>query len=353
MPAAEVKIQYMNRNPCHQAPELVLAIESSCDETAASVVRHGSEVLSNVVASQVEVHCEYGGVVPEIASRCHMEIITRVVDQALGDARLGLGDVSALAVTQGPGLVGSLVVGLSFAKALSAAAGLPLTGVNHVHAHLFSPFLSSPVAPVFPSVGLVVSGGHTSLFLVEDYLSIKALGRTRDDAAGEAFDKVAKLLGLGYPGGPAISEAARDGDPAAFALPRAWLRDSPYDFSFSGLKTAVLNLTRALSSKGRELPVQDLCASFQEAVVEVLVKKTVQAATDHRTRHVVLSGGVAANERLRECLLEEATAQGLELHLPSHEYCTDNGAMVGLVGYHQLRHGMYLGLDADAYSRMP
>ncbi len=340
----------MNTVPPH--PELLLAIETSCDETAAAVVRHGSEVISNVVSSQVEVHSKYGGVVPEIASRCHMEVITTVVDQALKEAGLELGGVDALAVTQGPGLIGSLVVGLSFAKAVSAATGLPLTGVNHVHAHLFSPFLSSPEGPPFPFLGLVVSGGHTSLFLVRSYLSIHLLGHTRDDAAGEAFDKVSKLLGLGYPGGPVISKMAEEGDPEAFSLPRAWLRDTPFDFSFSGLKTAVLNLVHHLSSEG-PLPIPDICASFQEAVVEVLVKKTIRAALENRVRHVVLSGGVAANKRLRERMLEEAEAKGVIAHLPRPIYCTDNGAMVGFVGYHQVLNGMLLGPDADVYSRMP
>ncbi len=350
MTAVRIKIPGMNNNYLH--PNFILAVETSCDETAAAVVHDGYEVLSNVISSQVEVHREYGGVVPEIASRCHMEAIVSVVDKALEEAGCSLEQMDGLAVTQGPGLIGSLIVGLSFVKAISAASGIPATGINHVHAHLFSPFLASPTPPPFPFLGLAVSGGHTSLYLVRDYLSVELLGQTRDDAAGEAFDKVAKLLGLEYPGGPVISEMARHGNPNAFQLPRAWLRDSPCDFSFSGLKTAVLNLVHKISNEG-PLPVADICASFQEAVVDVLVEKTIRAASERGIRHVVIAGGVSANQRLRVRALNAATASSITIHLPGSDYCTDNGAMAGLLGYHQIARGILLTPEADAYSRMP
>ncbi len=340
----------MNADSNH--PELLLAVETSCDETAAALVRCGNEVLSNVIFSQVDVHREYGGVVPEIASRCHMEAITTVVDKALKDSGCSLEQINAAAVTQGPGLVGSLIVGLSFVKALGAAAGIPVTGVNHVHAHLFSPFLSSSTHPPFPFIGLAVSGGHTSLYLVRDYLSVELLGQTRDDAAGEAFDKVAKFLGLDYPGGPVISALAEHGDPESFHFPRAWLRDAPCDFSFSGLKTSVLNLVQKISRKGR-LPVADICASFQQAVIDVLVHKTIQAAAERDIKHIVIAGGVSANQRLRTQAYEAAMASSITIYMPEPDYCTDNGAMVGLVGYHQIKHGILLDADADVYSRMP
>lgn len=330
-------------------PRHVLAIETSCDETAAAVIEDGRRILSNVVASQIAVHCEYGGVVPELASRCHLEAIVHVVEKALLDAGMGLSDIDAVAVTQGPGLVGSLVVGLSFAKAIAAARLFPITGVNHVHAHLLSVFLEED-APGFPFIGLIVSGGHTALYLVKDFLSAEPLGRTRDDAAGEAFDKVAKILGLEYPGGPVIGGLAKAGDTRAFSYPRARLKDTPFDFSFSGLKTAVITSVRRLPS-GTPLPVADICASFQEAVVDVLVEKAVFALKACGIRDLVVCGGVAANPRLREKISEAASSGRFRVFLPSPALCTDNAAMVGLAGYHQLKAGMFLAGDADVYSR--
>jgi N6-L-threonylcarbamoyladenine synthase len=331
------------------SPRHVLAIETSCDETAAAVIEDGRRILSNLVASQIAIHSEYGGVVPELASRHHLDAIVHVVERALLDAGMVMGDVDAVAVTQGPGLVGSLVVGLSFAKAMAAARSLPIAGVNHVHAHLLSVFLEEE-APGFPFIGLAVSGGHTALYLVKDFLSVELLGKTRDDAAGEAFDKVAKMLGLEYPGGPVIGRLAMSGDPCAFSYPRARLRDAPFDFSFSGLKTAVLTSVKRLPA-GSPVPVADVCASFQEAVADALVEKAVFALKAHGIDDLAVCGGVAANQRLREKISEAALSGRFRVFLPSPALCTDNAAMVGLAGYHQLRAGIFLNEDADVYSR--
>ncbi len=338
----------------------ILAIESSCDETAAAVLAGGRHLLASVVDSQVAVHEPYGGVVPELASRGHIRNIQPVVEQALASARLSARDLDAVAVTQGPGLIGSLLVGLSFAKALAWACDLPCIGIDHLEAHLASTmFAGSPAngnGPVeiralrYPCVALVVSGGHTSIYRQDSPTSIRLLGRTLDDAAGEAFDKVAKLLGLGYPGGPVISRLAEQGDPGRFPLPRAWLGKTSLDFSFSGLKTAVALLVRG---QGRDLAAvqPDICASFQEAVVDVLVTKTMRAAVRHRAATVALAGGVAANPRLRARLAGEAAAAGLELAVPPPAFCTDNAAMVALAAW--LRASRISGLDLgmDAYSR--
>ncbi|MGQ9745308.1 MAG: tRNA (adenosine(37)-N6)-threonylcarbamoyltransferase complex transferase subunit TsaD [Dissulfurimicrobium sp.] len=331
-------------------PRYVLAIETSCDETSAAVIEDGRRILSNLVASQIAIHSKYGGVVPELASRHHLDAIVYVVEKALLNAGMVIGDVDAIAVTQGPGLVGSLVVGFSFAKAVAAARLLPITGVNHIHAHLLSVFLERD-APGFPFIGLIVSGGHTALYLVKDFLSMELLGRTRDDAAGEAFDKVAKMLGLEYPGGPAIGRLAMSGDPCAFSYPRAWLRDAPFDFSFSGLKTAVLTSIKKKMVTGSGQLVADICASFQEAVVDVLVEKAVFALKSYGIKDLVICGGVAANQRLRDKISEAAVSGHFRVFLPSLELCTDNAAMVGLAGYHQLRAGILLTKDADVYSR--
>lgn len=329
----------------------LLAIETSCDETAAAVLKDGRHLMSNVVASQVNIHKEYWGIVPELASRHHLEDIVRVVEKALMDAGTNRSEIDAIAVTQGPGLVGSLVVGLSFAKALAMARDIPLTGVNHLHAHLSSVFLCEH-SPSFPFVGLVVSGGHTNLYVVKNFLSAEILGQTRDDAAGEAFDKVAKMLGLEYPGGPVISQLAEKGDPFAFSFPRAKLLKTPFDFSFSGLKTSVLTSVRKLSGKG-PLPVQDICASFQEAVVDVLVEKTLFAAKSHDIRRIAVTGGVATNSRLRARMAEETERLGCRAYFPYPELCTDNAAMVALTGYHQVKAGILIKEDADVYSRLP
>ncbi|MBW1926970.1 MAG: tRNA (adenosine(37)-N6)-threonylcarbamoyltransferase complex transferase subunit TsaD [Deltaproteobacteria bacterium] len=332
-------------------PRNLLAIETSCDETAAAVLRDGRHLMSNIVASQAHIHKEYRGIVPELASRHHLEDIVRVAEKALLEANTDMSAIDAVAVTQGPGLVGSLVVGLSFAKALAMARGIPLTGVNHLHAHLSSVLLCKHT-PSFPFVGLVVSGGHTNLYVVNDFLSAELLGQTRDDAAGEAFDKVAKMLGLEYPGGPIISQLAEKGDPRAFSYPRARLPKTPFDFSFSGLKTSVLTSIRKLSGQG-PLPVQDICASFQEAVVDVLVEKVLFAAKNYDITRIAVTGGVATNSRLRAKMGEEARKLGCKAYFPYPELCTDNAAMVALTGYHQIRAGILIREDADVYSRLP
>ena len=328
---------------------LILAIESSCDETAAAVVEDGRRALSSVVASQNDLHGHFGGVVPELASRRHLEMIVPVVDEALARAGVGLKEITGLAVTQGPGLVGALVVGFSFAKALAMARGLPLVGVDHLHAHLLAVFLEA--TPSFPFVALVVSGGHTNLYLVDDFLTYRLLGQTRDDAAGEAFDKVAKLLELGYPGGPIISQIAQKGNPQAIPLPRARVKGAPLDFSFSGLKTAVVHYVRRVKAQGEPLPLADLCASFETAVVEMLVERTLLAVEQTGVKTVVLAGGVAANPRLRKTLKAAGRERGLEVFTPSPALCTDNAAMVGVAGYHLHKAGRLLDLEADVYAR--
>ncbi len=326
---------------------LVLAIESSCDETAASVVRGGHEVLSSVVASQVDFHSRFGGVVPEIASRKHTEAIVGVVDQALTDAGVGLGDLDAIGVTYGPGLVGALVVGVAYAKGLALATGLPLVGVNHLEGHLFANNLADPTVEP-PLVALIVSGGHTSLVHVPAWGIYHTLGSTLDDAAGEAFDKVAKLLGLGYPGGPAISSLAKMGDPAAIAFPRAMINSGDYDFSLSGLKTAVLTYVDRERKAGREIHAPDLAASFQAAVIDVQVFKAVRAAEEFGVTMFCLAGGVAANPALRDALRVALAAHGVRLSVPPFELCTDNAAMIAAAANFRFLRGERLGLDAEA-----
>jgi N6-L-threonylcarbamoyladenine synthase len=342
-------------NPHQGIAMRVLAIETSCDDTGAAVLLDGRKILSNVVSSQVSIHQKYGGVVPELASRRHIESIVPIVTEALETAKLTLGQIDGIAVTQGPGLVGSLLVGLSFAKSLSFAMGLPLVGVNHVEAHLSAIFLEEK-PPRFPFIGLVVSGGHTSLFRVDGFGKFRRLGQTRDDAAGEAFDKVAKLLGLGYPGGPIIDELSRKGNSKAIRFPRPSLGKNSFDFSFSGLKTAVVNYVKAHpetpQSYSNEL-IRNIVSSFQEAVVDVLVKKTLQAAQHEGLKKVVLSGGVAANRVLRERMVEEARDQKVRVYVPSPLFCTDNAAMVGVVGYEYLKRGVRAPLSLNAFSNMP
>lgn len=333
----------------------VLAIETSCDDTGAAVILDGRKILSNVVSSQVPIHQKYGGVVPELASRRHIESIVPIVKEALETAKLTLSEIDGIAVTQGPGLVGSLLVGLSFAKSIAFATGLPFIGVNHIEAHLSAIFLEER-SPRFPFIGLVVSGGHSSLFRVDGFGKYRRLGQTRDDAAGEAFDKVAKLLGLGYPGGPIIDELSKTGNSKAIRFPRASLGKDSFDFSFSGLKTAVVNYVKnhpAASEGYSEAHVRDIVASFQEAVVEVLVKKTLRAAQHEKLRRIVLSGGVAANQRLRERIKQEASEQKLKVYLPSPSFCTDNAAMVGVVGYEYLKRGIRSPLSLNAFSNLP
>jgi len=329
---------------------MILGIETSCDETAAAVLEPPYTILSDCISSQVDVHSVYGGVVPELASRHHLRNITFVVEKALKDAGVGLDAIEAVAVTQGPGLIGALVVGFSFAKSIAITRGLPLVGVNHIHAHLNAIHLEGHDVPS-PYIGLVVSGGHTSLYLVKRPTVHMLLGTTRDDAAGEAFDKVAKVLDLPYPGGPVISRLAESGDPKRFSFPRAWLRDTPYDFSFSGLKTAVITTVKGLKRSGGRIPVEDIAASFQEAVVEILSKKAVRAALDVSVKAVVLSGGVASNLRLREVLRLLCEENGLLFLVPAPSLCTDNAAMVAGYGFELLKRGKTLSHDADVYSR--
>ncbi|MBC7223304.1 MAG: tRNA (adenosine(37)-N6)-threonylcarbamoyltransferase complex transferase subunit TsaD [Anaerolineae bacterium] len=327
----------------------VLGIESSCDETAAAVVEDGRFILSNVVASQVDLHRQYGGVFPEMASRQHVLAIMPVIREAMEKARVGWGDLAAVAVTYGPGLAGSLLVGVNTAKALAWARGLPLVGINHLEGHIYANWLvpgPEPVPPpALPALILIVSGGHTELVLMLDHGAYRRLGGTLDDAAGEAFDKVARLLGLGYPGGPAIQRAAQEGDPTAFRFPRARLGDS-YDFSFSGLKTAVLRAVRELERKGRRrsLPVADLAASFQAAVVDILVEKAARAAEAFGVREVLLAGGVAANALLRE---EARRRIAVPVRVAPPFLCTDNAAMIAAAGYFAFRAGRRSGLDLD------
>jgi len=326
---------------------LILAIESSCDETAAAVVKNGREVLSNVISSQIALHTLFGGVVPEIASRKHIEKINQVIDQALSDANVCLDDITAVAVTYGPGLVGALLVGVAQAKAIAWAKGLPLIGVHHIESHVCANFIEHrELEP--PFLCLIVSGGHTHLVVMRDYGEFEILGRTRDDAAGEAFDKVARAIGLGYPGGPKIDRAAREGNPKAVPFPRPHIEGAPYDFSFSGLKSAVLNYINHAKMCGEPVVVADLAASFQNAVVEALVSRAVTAAKEFGYRRIVLAGGVAANSALRKCLKENCDREHLECYCPSPVYCTDNAAMVGVAGYYEYQKGVRHGWDLNA-----
>ena len=334
---------------------IVLAIETSCDDTGAAVLLDGRKILSNVVSSQIFIHQKYGGVVPELASRRHIESIVPIVSQALEEAKVTLSEIDGIAVTQGPGLVGSLLVGLSFSKSLSFARGIPFIGVNHIEGHLSAIFLEKD-SPRFPFIGLVVSGGHASLFRVDGFGKYKRLGQTRDDAAGEAFDKVAKLLGLGYPGGPIIDELSKKGNPKAIRFPRPSLGKNSFDFSFSGLKTSVVNYVKSSPEPVEGYPedlIRDIVSSFQEAVVEVLVKKTLQAAQYLGLRRIVVSGGVAANRRLRERMKEVASEEKMKVYLPSPSFCTDNAAMVGVVGYEYLKRGIQSPLSLNAFSNLP
>jgi len=329
---------------------LILGIESSCDDTAAAVVEDGRRVLSSVVSSQDDIHSRFGGIVPELASRRHIESIIPVVEGALGRASVTLEDIDALAVTRGPGLVGSILIGLSFAKAISFSSGLPFTGVNHIEAHPLAAFLYEDKAhepPRFPFVALIVSGGHTTLLLMESHTSYRVLGQTLDDAAGEAFDKVAKLLGLGYPGGAAIDRLAKTGDPASVKFTRPYLANDNLDFSFSGLKTAVLTHVRALDGPV-EQSAADIAASFQEAVVEVLVKKAFRALKAEGSADLVVAGGVACNSRLRAALAAAAKTEGVRLFVPPPGFCSDNGAMVAALGYHRIKDGLTAGLELNA-----
>ncbi|NPV85609.1 MAG: tRNA (adenosine(37)-N6)-threonylcarbamoyltransferase complex transferase subunit TsaD [Anaerolineae bacterium] len=332
-----------------KTPVRILGLETSCDETAAAVVEDGGKILSNVIATQADLHAKYGGVFPEMASRQHIRTIHAVVEQALQQAHLALENIDAIAVTQGPGLPGSLVVGVNYAKGLALASGLPLLGINHLEAHIYSAWLASPEQdsvlpePQFPLLALLVSGGHTELDLMTDHLTYRQLGATRDDAAGEAFDKVARLLHLPYPGGPSIQKAASDGNPQAYRFPRARL-EGEWDFSFSGLKTAVLRMVRQIEQTPGRLPVEDLAASFQTAVVDVLVSKTILAAQKCQAREILVAGGVSANRALREAFVSQ---KSFPVHIPPLSLCTDNAAMVACAGYYHFINGRRDTLDFD------
>ena len=326
---------------------LILAIESSCDETAASVVRNGREVLSNVISSQIALHTLYGGVVPEIASRKHIEKINQVIEEALAEAKVTLDDITAIGVTYGPGLVGALLVGVAEAKAISFAKGLPLVGVHHIEGHISANYIENKnLKP--PFVCLVVSGGHTHLVVVKDYGVYDIIGKTRDDAAGEAFDKVARAIGLGYPGGPKIDKAAKEGNAKAVEFPRAHVENAPYDFSFSGVKSSVLNYLNSCEMKGEEIVVADIAASFQKAVVDVLVERSVRAAKELGMNKLAMAGGVASNSCLRAEMQKACEAEGIELYYPSPIFCTDNAAMIGVAAYYEYINGVRHDLDLNA-----
>lgn len=327
---------------------LILGIETSCDETAAAVVKNGEEVLSNVISSQVALHAEFGGVVPEIASRNHLEKIDEVIRLAVKEAGISMQELTAIAVTVGPGLVGALLVGVSEAKALAFALGKPLIPVHHIEGHIAANFISNPECEP-PFVCLVASGGHSHLLLVEDYGKIRIYGRTRDDAAGEAFDKVARAVGLGYPGGPKLEKMAKEGNPHAYHFPTAKMEDAPYDFSFSGVKSAVLNEMNRKKMLGEEVRVADLCASFQENVTEVLSEKAIALCKELHINRLSIAGGVAANGKLREKMEEKAKQEGIEFFCPKLILCTDNAAMIAAAAYHEWKKGNFAGHDVNAY----
>lgn len=329
-----------------------MGIETSCDETAAAIVEDGKKIISNVVASQINIHQKYGGVVPEIASRKHMEYIIPVIDKALDESEKEITDLSAIAVTYGPGLIGSLLVGLSVAKAMAYAQNIPLIGINHLEAHIYANFLEhTEIKP--PFICLIVSGGHTSLVYIRNFGEYKLLGQTKDDAAGEVFDKIAKVLDLGYPGGPITERLAKKGDPSSIKFPRPILNDKSYDFSFSGLKTAVIYYIKELKEENKNIPVGDILASFQQAVIDVLVKKTIKAALKFKTKQIILAGGVAANNSLRREIKEKADLLNIKVFYPSIFLCTDNAAMVASVGYYKFKENKKSSLNLDAVSRLP
>ena len=347
-PVSGAEISVHDTENGHSSEDVyILAIESSCDETAASVVKNGRTVLSNIISSQIDLHTLFGGVVPEIASRKHIEKINQVIEEALTEAHMSLEEMTAIAVTYGPGLVGALLVGVAEAKALAYAAKKPLVGVHHIEGHVSANFIENPdLEP--PFMCLIVSGGHTHLVIVKDYGEFEILGRTRDDAAGEAFDKVARAVGLGYPGGPKVDKAAKEGNPHAIEFPRAKVGDNPYDFSFSGLKSAVLNYINHAKMMGEEINVPDLAASFQNAVVEVLVSRTIEAAKQHGYKRVAIAGGVASNSALRAGMEKACKEAGIQFFHPSPIFCTDNAAMIGVAAYYEYLKGTRHGWDLNA-----
>ncbi len=325
----------------------ILGIESSCDETAAAVVKNGREVLSNIIFSQIALHTEYGGVVPEIASRKHIEKINQVIEQALAEAHMKLKEMDAIAVTYGPGLVGALLVGVSAAKAISFASGIPLVGVHHIEGHISANYIENKELEP-PFVSLVVSGGHSHLVVVKDYGEYEIIGRTRDDAAGEAFDKVARAIGLGYPGGPKIDRISKEGNPDAIHFPRARVAEAEYDFSFSGLKSAVLNYLNSCSMKGEEINRADVAASFQKAVVDVLVEHSMDAVKRYGYDKFAIAGGVASNSSLRSAFEKACMEKKIKFYHPSPVFCTDNAAMIGTAGYYEFIKGVRSGYDLNA-----
>ena len=326
---------------------LILAIESSCDETAAAVVKNGREVLSNVINTQIAIHTEYGGVVPEIASRKHIENINPVIKKALTDAGVTLDDIDAIGVTYGPGLVGALLVGVAEAKAIAYAKNKPLVGVHHIEGHISANYVENKELEP-PFVALVVSGGHTHLVKINDYGEYEIIGRTRDDAAGEAFDKVARAIGLGYPGGPKIDKLAKEGNPEAIEFPRAHVDDAPYDFSFSGIKSAVLNYINSANMQGKEINRADVAASFQKAVVDALVSRAVKLAKECGMDKLAIAGGVASNSALRAAVQEECAKNNIRFYSPSPVLCTDNAAMIGAAAYYEYIKGVRHGYDLNA-----
>lgn len=326
---------------------LILGIESSCDETAAAVLKNGREVLSNIIYSQIDLHTVYGGVVPEIASRKHIEKVIPVVDKALQEANVTLSDLDAIAVTYGPGLVGPLLVGVSAAKSISMASHVPLVGVHHIEGHISANYIENKeLEPPFAC--LVVSGGHSHLVVVKDYGEYEVIGKTRDDAAGEAFDKVARAIGLGYPGGPKIDKVSKEGNPEAIVFPRAKVGESVYDFSFSGLKSAVLNYLNTCEMKGENYNQADVAASFQKAVVDVLVDHSMHAIQEYGFKKFAIAGGVASNSTLRTAMEKACSKRGVEFYHPSPIYCTDNAAMIACAGYYEFQKGVRSGLDLNA-----
>ena len=335
-------------------PARILSLETSCDETACAILEDGQDLIASTIASQMEIHARFGGVYPEVAARQHVLTVVPVVEQTLSKAHMAVSDMDAIAVTRGPGLAGSLVVGLNAAKGIALGSGLPLVGVNHLEGHIYSAWLrppdeKSPSLPRFPLMALLVSGGHTELIFMKSHLVYQRLGATVDDAAGEAFDKVARLLELPYPGGPSIQTAAGEGNPHAIKFPRAWL-EGTHNFSFSGLKTSVIKEIKRLQDAGKPIPVADMAASFQEAVVEVLYKKTIQAAQEYQVRDIIIGGGVSANSLLREKFLSQ---KEFKVHIPPLVFCTDNAAMIAMAGHHRFTRGHVDGMEMDILPTWP
>ncbi|SHF25413.1 tRNA (adenosine(37)-N6)-threonylcarbamoyltransferase complex transferase subunit TsaD [Caloramator proteoclasticus] len=327
---------------------IVIGIESSCDETSCAIVKNGREVLSNIISSQIDIHKKFGGVVPEVASRKHVEVISNVVKEAIEKANISFEDIDLIAATYGPGLVGALLVGLSYAKGLALSLNKPFVGVNHIEGHIAANYIAhKELEP--PYLCLIVSGGHTHLVLVKDYTEFEVLGRTRDDAAGEAYDKVARALGLGYPGGPLIDALAKEGDEYAVDFPKAYLEDESFDFSFSGLKSAVLNYLNKMQMTGKEIKREDVAASFQRSVVEILTEKAILAAKKYKMNTICLAGGVAANSKLRDTLEKECKKEGINFYYPPISLCTDNAAMIASAGYFNYKAGLVSNLGLNAY----